>query len=360
MNLLKKIVSVLLIFTISSQTFANGNSTENEKFQPGPFITGHIGDAYEWHIATIGETHISVPLLCIVYSEQSGLHAFCSSKLQHGAEYEGFKIAGKGSKYENKIVENVNGQEVRPWDFSITKNVFALFFSIALILFIFITMAKNYKQNVGKAPKGIYNLIEPLILFVRDDICYASIDRKYADKFLPFLLTVFFFIFINNLLGLIPIFPGGANLTGNIAVTCVLAMLVFIITTFSGKKEYWQDIFWPKGVPIWLKIPPIIPAVELMGVFTKPIVLMVRLFANITAGHIIALSFFSLIFIFGEKSMVAGYGTSVVSIIFTVFMSVLELLVAFIQAYVFTLLSAIYFGLAVVEEHEEHKPALEN
>jgi F-type H+-transporting ATPase subunit a len=218
-------------------------------------------------------------------------------------------------------------------------------------------MKKYYENNKGKAPHGFFNALELVVLFVRDDIAYASLGKKHGDKFMPFLMTVFFFIFINNLLGLIPILPGGANVTGNIAVTCVLALFVFVITTINGKKEYWLDIFWPKGTPWWLKMPPILPAVEIMGMFTKPIVLMVRLFANITAGHIIALGFFSLIFLFGAKSAGAGYGVSTVSILFTVFMSALELLVAFIQAYVFTLLSSIYFSMAVAEEHEE-KPAV--
>lgn len=315
-------------------------------FNAGPFIMNHIADSYEWHVATFGDFHLSLPLPCILYSEQSGLHVFMSSNFHHGhAEYEGFKIGESG-----KIVEVASGE--RPWDFSITKNVFAMLFSMCLLCFMFIGMKKYYAKNIGKAPHGFYNMLEMLVLFVRDDIAYASLGKKNGDKFMPFLMTVFFFIFINNLLGLVPILPGGANLTGNIAITCVLALFTFVITTFSGNKEYWQDIFWPHGVPVWLKCPPIIPVVELMGVFTKPIVLMVRLFANITAGHIIALSFYSLIFIFGAKTAVAGYGVASVSVVFTVFMSLLELLVSFIQAYVFTLLSSIYFSMAVGGEHE--------
>ena len=326
---------------------AEGSGTD-KPFEAGPFIMNHIGDAYEWHIATFGDFHLSLPLPCILYSEASGLHVFMSSNFHHGhAEYEGFKIGDNG-----KIVEAATGE--RPWDFSITKNVFAMFFSMILICFMFIGMRKYYDRNIGKAPHGFYNALEIIVLFVRDDIAYASLGKKHGDKFMPFLMTVFFFIFINNILGLIPIIPGGANLTGNIAVTCVLAMFTFIITTFSGNKEYWQDIFWPHGVPVWLKCPPIIPIVEIMGVFTKPIVLMVRLFANITAGHIIALSFYSLIFIFGANSAGVGLGVAPVSVAFTIFMSVLELLVAFIQAYVFTLLSSIYFSMAIGGEHEEN------
>ncbi len=191
-----------------------------------------------------------------------------------------------------------------------------------------------------------------MILIYRDDVAKASIGEKKYEKYLPFLLTLFFFIFFNNLLGLVPFFPGGANLTGNIAVTGVMAVFTFIITTVSGNKNYWVHIFNTPGVPWWLKIPvPLMPIVELMGVFTKPFVLMVRLFANITAGHIIVLGFMSLIFIFGNMSPGIGYGVSVVSVAFAVFMGLLELLVAFIQAYVFTLLSALYFGMATEEHH---------
>lgn len=352
MKLLKKLTLLLCMLTVSVASFSQ-QDTSATKFKPGPFIMGHIADAYEWHIATFGETHVSIPLLCMVYSEHTGFHIFGAGKLHHGHEaYEGLQVSSS-DKYKGKLVEIIDGKEYRPYDFSITKNVTSLFISVALLLLIFCSMARHYKTNTGKAPKGFWNLIEPLITFVRDDIALSSIGEKKAERYTPYLLTIFFFIFLNNLLGLLPFFPGGANLTGNIAVTCVLALLTFIITTFSGKREYFQDIFWPKGVPIWLKVPPIIPAVELMGVFIKPVVLMVRLFANITAGHIIGLSFISLIFIFGQTSLTAGYGTSVVSLLFSVFMSLLELLVAFIQAYVFTFLSAIYIGTAAHEEEHE-------
>jgi F-type H+-transporting ATPase subunit a len=195
--------------------------------------------------------------------------------------------------------------------------------------------------------------LEPIILFVRDEIAIPSIGKKKHEVFLPYLLTVFFFILINNLMGLIPILPGGANVTGNIAITLVLALFTFVITTINGKKTYWSHIVNMPGVPIWLKVPPlpIMPLVETIGVFTKPFILMVRLFANITAGHIIVLGFLSLIFLFGEMNQIMGYGVSVISVAFVIFMSFLELLVAFIQAYVFTFLSALYFGMAVEEHH---------
>ena len=233
-------------------------------------------------------------------------------------------------------------------DLSITKNVFSLLISIFLLLFIFIKISNKYKKHTNKAPSGIQSLLEPIIIFVRDDIAKSAIGEKNYQRYLPFLLTVFFFIFLNNLLGLVPFFPGGANLTGNIAVPMVMAGMVFVITTISGKKYYWKHIFAMPGVPKPVLL--ILTPIEIFGVFLKPLVLMIRLFANITAGHIIILSFFSMIFIFGEMSPVAGYGVSVFSGLFVLFMMTLELLVAFLQAYVFTLLAAMYFGMAV-EEH---------
>lgn len=237
-------------------------------------------------------------------------------------------------------------------DFSITKNVFAIFISLLLISWMFISVARKYTIRKGKAPKGLQSFVEPMILFIRDDIAKAAIGEKKYQKYLPYLLTIFFFIFLNNLLGLVPFFPGGANITGNIGVTGVLAVFTFIITTVSGNRNYWKHVVNTPGVPWWLKIPvPLMPIVEIMGLVTKPFVLMVRLFANITAGHIIVLGFISLIFIFGNLNPGLGYGVSVVSVIFATFMGLLELLVAFIQAYVFTLLSALYIGMATEEHH---------
>jgi F-type H+-transporting ATPase subunit a len=361
-GLFKISLSLFVIISLSINVSAQhethettSEETHEEKgFEPGSFIFDHIGDAYEWHIATFGHTHVSVPLPVILYSKEKGLNVFMSSKFHHGHDaYNGFRIeTDENSEYKGKIVEELaDGTTARPIDISITKNVFALFFSVALLIFIFLSVAKGYKRNKGKAPKGIQSFMEPLIIFIRDDIAKASIQHK-PERFMPFLLTVFFFIFLNNLLGLVPIFPGGANLTGNITVTMVLALFTFLITTFVANKDYWKHIFNAPGVPWWLKIPvPLMPVVEIVGMFTKPFVLMVRLFANITAGHIIVLGFYSLIFIFGHKDMYAGYGISIVSIMFTIFMMVLELLVAFIQAYVFTLLSALYFGMATEKHH---------
>ena len=341
-------------------THAGGEHHEVEKeFNAGEMIIEHIIDAHDWHILTWGEHHVSIPLPVILYDDGK-LVAFMSNKFEHGhSAYKGYKLEIEGEN-KGKIVKvddagNVIEGAKKPLDFSITKNVLALFIGIAVLLIIFLSIANRYKKNALRAPKGLQSILEPLILFVRDDIAYPAIGKKKATRYMPFLLTVFFFIFFNNLFGLIPFFPGGANLTGNIAVTLVLALFTFIITTFSGNKSYWVHIVNTPGVPVWLKIPiPLMPVVELVGVLTKPFVLMVRLFANITAGHIIMLGFMSLIFIFGNMHIGLGYGVSVVSVAFGVFMSLLELLVAFIQAYVFTLLSAIYFGMAIEEHHEHH------
>ena len=313
-----------------------------EKFDPGAKIMEHIVDSHDWHLFG----HVSMPLPVIIYSSSTGLEMFSSSRFEHGhAEYNGYSLDEK-----NKIVA-ADGHEF--YDFSITKNVAALLFSIALMLWMFLSVAKSYSRRKGQAPKGMQSFMEPLILFVRDEIARPSIGEKKYMKFMPFLLTVFFFIWINNLLGLIPILPGGANLTGNIAVTLTLAVFTFLITLFVANKNYWHHIFAMPGVPVWVLF--LLTPIEILGIFLRPFVLMIRLFANITAGHIIALSFFSLIFIFGEMSTGLGWGVSVLSVAFVVFMTMLELLVAFLQAYVFTLLSAIYFGAAVEEHHHAHE-----
>ena len=363
-RVLTSLILVLIALTATpnllkaNEEHAVSDTISPKKFNTGDLIFNHIKDSYEWHIATVGHTHISIPLPVMLYSKQSGFHFFMSGKLHHGTEaYEGFHIAAEG-KYQRKLVETIaDGSEVRPWDFSISKNVTSLFISIAILLLIFLSVAKKYTTNNAKAPKGLQSWLEPIILFICDDIAKPSIGKDKYQRYLPFLLTVFFFIFINNLMGLVPFFPGGANLTGDISVTLVLALFTFVITSLSGSRDYWVHLVNAPGIPLWLKLPvPLMPIVEIMGVFIKPFVLTIRLFANITAGHIVALGFYSLIFIFAEKSIIAGYGISVLSIAFTVFMGILELLVAFIQAYVFTLLSALYIGLAL-ERHSHPKHA---
>jgi F-type H+-transporting ATPase subunit a len=334
----------------ASEPNYDSHSDVPERVDAGKIIMEHIADAYDWHIATIGHTHISIPLPVIIY-DQNGMHIFLSSKFHHGHEsHDGFAL------HEGKIVAlNSDGsvnEHASFYDISITKNVASMMISVIILLWVMFSVAGHYKRGYKRAPKGLHNLIEMGILFIRDEIAKPSIGKKY-EKFMPYLLTIFFFIFLNNLLGLIPFFPGGANVTGNIAVTLVLALFTFIITSINGNKAYWTHIFLPPGVPkaLWVLLIPI----EIIGMLNKPIVLMIRLFANITAGHIIILGFFSLIFIFGAMNQSLGLGVSVLSVAFTTFMNFLELLVAFLQAYVFTLLSALYFGSAVEEHHhEEH------
>lgn len=339
--------------SIDADSVSTNHKSENEgKFAPGEFMLDHILDKHEWHIVTIGKTHVSIPLPIIVYSKISGLHVFMSNKFHHGEEpFEGLRIAESGPN-KGKIVETSTVGETVPLDLSITKVVFSLLFVFALTIWVFISIARKYEMNPNKAPSGIQSAIEPMILFVRDDIARPAIGEKKFERFLPYLLTIFFFIWFMNMLGLIPIFPGGANVTGNIAVTMVMAVFTFVITNVSAKKHYWQEIYNAPGVPWWLKFPiPIMPFIEFMGLFIKPIVLMVRLFANIAAGHLMLLAFISLIFIFAQINIFLGYGVSVFSVAFALFMGLLEVLVALIQAYVFTLLSAIYFGMAIAEPH---------
>jgi F-type H+-transporting ATPase subunit a len=334
------------------------NSAEEKanKFAPGEFMLEHITDKHEWHIITIGQVNISIPLPVILYSRVSGWSFFFSSKLHHGTRaYNNFEIAEIGSN-KGKIVEKFGETEILPLDLSFTKVALSLLLSSILILIIFISVAKKYQANPDKHPSGLQSALEPMILFVRDDIAKPTIGEKRYEQFLPYLLTLFFFIWLNNLMGLIPIFPGGANVTGNIAITLVMAIFTFVTTTLNANKHYWQEIYNAPGVPWWLKFPiPLLPLIELMGIFIKPVVLMIRLFANMAAGHLVALAFVSLIFIFAEIHPALGFSISLLSAIFSIFMLLLELLVALIQAYVFTLLSAIYFGLAITEPHETER-----
>ncbi len=325
-----------------------------EGFSPSDFIFDHILDAYEWHILSYDDFHLSIPLPVIIYSDTKGLNVFMFNRFHHGHEdYKGFRFESHGENKGNIVEILEDGSTAPPrLDLSFSKNVLAIMFSLILLLWVFLSVAKAYSRRPDKAPTGIQNLMEPIILFIRDDIARPSIGEHKYEKFMPFLLTVFFFIWFNNMIGLIPIFPGGANVTGNISVAMLLALFTFVITTINGNRNFWQHIFNMPGVPWWIKYPvPLMPVIEIIGMMTKPFVLMIRLFANITAGHIIVLGFFSLIFIFGEMSVGLGLGVSVLSLAFTIFMTMLELLVALIQAYVFTLLSAIYFGMATEEHH---------
>ena len=369
MNYKKHLLLFIAIFTLVLFPFSSifaSEEAEKEGFQAGPFIIGHIIDDYGWHITDVKGHSISIPLPIILFDNGKPV-VFMSSKFHHGEHaYKGYALGfteeskGKIVKLEDPTIEHLEKGATYAYttdgliDVSITKNVCSLLISIILICCIFISVANRYKKGADKAPKGLQALLEILIIFVRDELVRPSIGEKKYEKYLPYLLTLFFFIFLNNLMGLIPIFPGGANLTGNIAVTGILALITFFITSFSANKNYWVHIVNTPGVPWWLKFPlPIMPIVETIGIFTKPFVLMIRLFANITAGHIIVLGFIGLIFIFGEMNPAIGFAVSPVSIIMYLFMGLLELIVAFVQAFVFTLLSSLYIGMAV-EEHEEH------
>ena len=334
-------------------------SPEKKAFDATELINSHIGDSHEFHIADWGGHPISFYLPVILWTN-SGLEIFSSERFHHDNEAKhvvdvnGQKLVRfneviyYADKFEKLTVEErKNGAfefDARPLNFSITKLVFSMFMSSIIMFLLFLAVARSYKKN-KLAPKGIAGFLEPLVTFVRDDIARPNIGEKKYEKYMPYLLTIFFFIWINNLIGLIPFFPFSSNLTGNIYFTFVMALITFIITTLSGNKEYWGHIFNTPGVPVWLS--PIMIPVELIGMLTKPFALMIRLFANITAGHIIILSLISLIFIF-ETVMV-----SPISGAFVLFMTVLEMLVAALQAYVFTLLSALFIGQAV-EEHDHH------
>lgn len=396
-----KFKCILGLWLVGSTLWASGGTGG---FDAGKMIFDHVLDAHEIHFLTLNEgtpqeKHISLPLPVIVYSKEHGLDMFWSSAFHsgghhaaaeenhpgeavHGAEEhagqmapisdpshevasshhnslpEGANAYGPYILYKNTIYLAGNGGLVldpqgnvlnkKPLDLSITKTVAGIFLAFFILLFLFIPTARAYQKRGVAAPKGLQSVLEPLVLFIRDEVAKPSIGPGY-QKFMPYLLTVFFFILICNLLGLIP-FIGGFNITGNIAVTLTLAAFTFLITSFNGNAAYWSHIFWPHGVPKWLY--PLLIPIEIMGMLNKPLVLMLRLFANITAGHIIILSFVGLIFIFASIfGPAVGYGTSLLSMVFALFMNTLELLVAFLQAYVFTLLSALYFGQAVEEPH---------
>jgi len=326
---------------------------DTEEFNASEYILEHIADSHEWHILTKKDGHhVSIYLPVILFSKHSGLHAFSSKKLAHGHSHSGFQM-GHGmmgeTSLEGKIIEvDSNGEMVEaglPLDFSITKNVFMMLLSVIVLLWVFLGLAKSYKRVGISEPKGLQGFLEPVIVFIEEDVAIPSIGEEKYHRYMPYLLTVFFFILLNNLMGLIPFFPFGANVTGNIAVTLVLAVFTLLITTFSGNRGYWQHIFNTPGVPVWLA--PIMIPVEIIGMFTKPFALMIRLFANITAGHIIVLSLISMIFIFKSVFIAAP------SLLMVLFMYFIELLVAFLQAYIFTLLSALFIGLAMPEHHHD-------
>jgi len=328
------IISVLftVFFQLFSINYASANDDGSTEFNPGDMIMHHVTDSYEWHLLDIAEIPITLPLPVILYAPVQGLDVFSSSKFHHGtANYNGYGIDDHGHVYAE------DGRQF--YNLSITKNVAALFLAAFIMVVLFLSAARGYKTNPGGSPKGLQSWIEPLVVYIKDEVVKPNIGPKY-QKYLPYMLTLFFFIWFGNLLGLL---PGAANLTGNIAVTMVLAVFTLILTLFSSNRNYWSHIFNPPGVPLLLK--PIIIPIEILGVFTKPFSLMLRLFVAITAGHIVILSLIALAFIF--HSWVVGLGTSFVIL----FINLIEILVATIQAYVFTLFSSMYIGMAVADEH---------
>lgn len=345
---------------VSPTIAAEGSDKKEENeggFDAGKMIMEHVSDSHSWHLFG----HYAIPLPIIVKTDK-GIELFSSSHFGHegqeryqGSNYNYGLVDGSIVVVDSQFGDIDVAATATLTDFSITKNVAAMFISMLLMLWVFLSVAKAYTKNPGKAPKGLQSFVEPLIIFVRDDVAKPSIGEKKYERFMPFLLTVFFFILLNNYLGLVPFFPGGVNLTGSISIAMVLAGFTLLITFFIANKHYWRHVFAMPGVPIPVLI--ILTPIEILGLFLRPFVLMIRLFANITAGHIIALAFFSLIFIFGEMNAGLGLGVSLFSLVFTIFMGFLELLVAFLQAYVFTLLSAIYFGSAVDEGHDVHNHA---
>ena len=325
-----------------------------EEINIGDMLFGHIGDSYGWHITEWNGRHVTIPLPCIVRSS-TGWHLFMSSEIEHGRMYNGLFIAEEG-RYEDKIVEvGPEGELVRPFDISITRNVASLMFSALLLICLVLGTAGWYRKHdavTEGAPGGFAGLMEMMIMMVNDDLVKPSIGEHCYRKYAPYLLTVFFFIFLSNLLGIVPFFPGGANVTGNIAVTLVLAMCTFLAVNLFGNRHYWKDILWP-DVPLFLKFPiPIMQIIELFGLISKPFSLMVRLFANIMAGHAMILGLVAVIFVTAKLGPVINGSMTLIAMVFGVFMDCLELLVAFIQAYVFTMLSAVFIGLSRQEEQE--------
>lgn len=350
MRHIKYILLLLLVFMPALASSANEKADEEGGLNIPEIVLEHLSDSYEWHIATYGDNHISIPLPIIIRSDATGEWHFCTSHSLPDNFYFNKEMHGK-------IYEKLpDGSSVRPLDLSITKTVAQIWIVVIVLICIFTYCSRWYKKHDerSQAPSGFVGMMEMLITTINDDVIKSSIGEKYYRKYSPYLLTVFFFILTANIMGLIPFFPGGANVTGNINVTFFLALCTMIAINLFGNKHYWKDIFWP-DVPLFLKAYPVavMPVIELFGVFTKPFALMIRLFANIMAGHAVILSFTCVIFLGWSMGVGYGLGLNTLSIVMLLFMNCLELLVAFIQAYVFTLLSAVFIGLAHVEHATE-------
>ncbi|MBC6993196.1 F0F1 ATP synthase subunit A [Neolewinella lacunae] len=408
MKLTMRLLFLLIFGLTTTGVFASGEQPEPTEqdsgahgeeatYDPVTTIMGHISDANEFHLWG----HVSIPLPIILYAPDQGFTFGLSSMFHHGeTAVDGYvlnhgrvnrvvdrsfptghvdlgehavhmsshEVDGKerdlgllsynGQEYELEQPSTLDGGLVGGgitsfYDFSITKNVFTMLLAAFLLVLVWGSVRRSYEKNEGKAPSGLQSLLEPLFVFIRDEVTRPMIGEKHYERFQPFIMSLFFFILFCNLFGLIPIFPGSANVTGNIAVTLCLAFLVFLVTNLNGNRHYWGHIFAMPGVPKWVLI--ILTPVELLGLIIKPFSLMIRLFANIAAGHIIILSLIGLIFLFGNNGeSVAGAGMgAVVGTAFTAFMNLIELLVAFLQAFIFSILAASYIG-AAVEDHEHH------
>ena len=344
----------MMLLPLLAAAQASGPVAEEDDIDVTEIIFDHVGDSYEWHITTIKDKPVAIHLPVILHSRTSGWHCFSSKHIAGGETYEGFRLAGEDEKNSGKLVEVLpDGSVVKPLDISITKNVTSLMLTSIIIMILVLGAARWYRKHdaVEEAPKGFAGLMEMLVTMVEDDIIKECVGKDYK-RYSPYLLTAFFFIFINNLLGIIPFFPFGANVTGNIAVTFFLAMCTFIAVNVFGNKHYWKDILWP-DVPTWLKIPPVMPLIEIIGMFTKPFSLMIRLFANILAGHCMIIGVVCVVFLTAKMGVGMNAGLSVVAVFIGVFMDVLELLVAFLQAYVFTMLSAVFIGMSRQEPETE-------
>ena len=333
-----------------------------EKFDPTELIMHHIGDAHDWHIVDIDGHAVSVALPVILWTE-GGLVMFSSSEFHH--DDHGHEVVEKGGQRFVKSHEHIyyaaekqgvdgsyltyetneKGEAVlmnaAPLDFSITKNVASLFITIILICLLLFPAARNYKK--GPVPTGVAGFIEPIALYLRDEVIRPNVGEKHYARFTPYMLSLFFFIWIGNMLGLVPFIPGGANLTGNIAFTGVLAVFTLVLILVNSNKHYWGHMLWMPGVPVPVKI--LLAPIELVGMMSKPFALMIRLFANMTAGHIIILSLISLIFIFETPLM------SLAAVPLTLFIFVIKVFVSLLQAYIFVLLTSLFIGQAVAEPH---------
>lgn len=327
--------------------YANESEEGSDELNIPEIVLEHLADSYEWHIATYEGKHLSIPLPIIVRSDATGEWTVCTA---HSLPEPFFF----DSKHHGKIYERMaDGTSVRPIDLSITKTVAQIWIVVAVLIIVFLSCASWYKKRDEKseAPRGFVGMMEMLVMTIHDDLIRPSVGEHHYKRFAPYLLTVFFFIFTCNLIGLVPFFPGGANVTGNINITLFLAVCTMLAINLFGNKEYWKDIFWPE-VPVFLKAPvPLMPLIELFGVFTKPFALMIRLFANMMAGHAVILSFTCVIFLGWSMGVGYGIGLNLFSAIMLLFMNCLEVLVAFVQAYVFTMLSAVFIGLANQEHH---------